>query len=154
VNLEFRRAGPADLDAILSLEQSSFSIPWTRAVLEPELAEDDRHQPVLALLDGEPIGFALVWVIADERHLVNFAVDPGHRRKGIGREMLSGIIGRARDDGARLVTLEVRSTNEPARELYRDFGFVDVALRPRYYPDTHEDAVIMLLEISTRGSEA
>lgn len=147
MNLEFRLAGPADLEAILSIEQSSFSIPWTRETLIPELADDGRHQPVLALLGGEPVGFALVWVIADERHLVNFAVEPGHRRAGIGRRMLSWVIDRARDEGARMVTLEVRSTNEAALALYRDFGFIEVALRPRYYPDTREDAVIMLLEI-------
>lgn len=152
MTLEIRPAGPADIDAIVAIERSSFSVPWTREVLLPELQEDDRHQPVLALLQGEPVGFALVWVIADERHLVNFAVDPAHRRKGIGRRMLSGIIDRAREEGANLVTLEVRSTNDEARELYLDFGFIDVALRPRYYPDTREDAVIMLLELSSRGS--
>jgi ribosomal-protein-alanine N-acetyltransferase len=152
VTLEIRLAGPADLDAILAIERSSFPVPWTREVLLPELQEDERHQPVLALLQGEPVGFALIWVIADERHLVNFAVDPDHRRKGIGRRMLAGIIDRAREEGANLVTLEVRSTNDAARELYLDFGFIDVALRPRYYPDTREDAVIMLLELSSPGS--
>ena len=128
--------------------ESPFSI---ERQLIPELVEDGRHQPVLALLDGEPVGFALVWVIADERHLVNFAVEPRHRRAGIGRQMLSGVVERAREEGARMITLEVRSTNEAALALYRDFGFIEVALRPRYYPDTREDAVIMLLELPQPG---
>jgi len=143
----FRNAGPGDLDAILAIERACFSIPWTAEALAPELEVDGRHEPVLAMLGGEPVGFALVWVIADERHLVNLAVDPGHRRQGIGQQMLTEVIERARADGARLVTLEVRESNEAARKLYRDFGFIDVALRPHYYPDSREDAVIMLLEI-------
>ena len=154
MNLEFRSALPGDLDAILTIEQACFPSPWTAGTLAPELVADGRHDPILVTLDGETVGFALVWVIADERHLVNFAVDPRLRRRGIGREMLTGIIERARRDGARLITLEVREGNEAARKLYRDFGFIDVALRPRYYPDTHEDAVIMLLEISGAPDKA
>ena len=147
MTLEFRAAGPGDLEAILAIEQASFSIPWTRIALDPELEPDGRHQPVIALIDGKAVGFALVWVIADERHLVNFAVDPSFRRQGIGRQMLEGVIGRARDEGATMVTLEVRATNEAARGLYREAGFMEIALRPRYYPDTLEDAVIMLLPL-------
>jgi ribosomal-protein-alanine N-acetyltransferase len=132
---------------ILPIERACFDAPWSASTLAPELVNDGRHQPVLAFLDGVPVGFALVWVIDDERHLVNFAVDPACRLRGIGRQLLDGVVQRAREEGARLIPLEVRETNEAARRLYADFGFVDVALRPRYYPDTREDAVIMLLEI-------
>jgi ribosomal-protein-alanine N-acetyltransferase len=154
VTLEFRDAQPADLDAILAIERASFPIPWSPETLIPELVQDGRRQPLIAQLDGEPVAFALVWVIADERHLVNFAVHPDRRREGIGREMLAAVLDRARVEGARIVTLEVRATNEAALELYRGFGFIEVALRPRYYPDTREDAVIMLLDLRAEGPGA
>ena len=147
MSVRFRRALPTDLESILAIEQASFSIPWTAEALIPELSDDGRHLPLLAVLDGATVGFALLWVVADEMHLVNFAVDPGLRRKGIGRAMMDEVLERARANETRLLTLEVRDTNAAARELYRGFGFVEVALRPRYYPDTDEDAVIMLLEL-------
>jgi ribosomal-protein-alanine N-acetyltransferase len=147
--VEFRRALPSDLDSILAIERASFTIPWTEAVILPELADDGRHLPLLASIDGEAVGFALVWVIADEMHLVNFAVEPARRRRGIGRALLTEVLDRARQRDISMVTLEVRETNEAARVLYRDFGFVEVALRPGYYPDTREDAVIMLLQLDS-----
>jgi ribosomal-protein-alanine N-acetyltransferase len=105
--------------------------------------------PLLASIDGDAVGFALAWVVADEMHLVNFAVEPARRREGIGRALLTEVLDRARQRAINMVTLEVRDTNEAARVLYREFGFIEVALRPGYYPDTREDAVIMLLRFDS-----
>lgn len=147
MTVHLRRAGPEDLPAVRAIEERSFSVPWSDRSLLVELQDDGRHLPLLALVDGEPAGFALVWSVADEMHLVNFAVDPRFRRQGIGRALLEQVFAEARERDLRRITLEVREGNEAARALYRQFGFVEIALRPRYYPDTREDAVIMLCEI-------
>lgn len=119
--------------------------------IRPELAADARHAPLLALVDDRPVGFALVWLIADEMHLVNLAVDPQWRRAGIAHALVATMLEVARKRSMVRVTLEVRDTNEAARRLYLGFGFRDVAVRPHYYPDTREDAVIMLLEPGQSG---
>ena len=144
LSLLFRRASPGDLEDILGIEQESFPVPWTAAGLAPELEDDGRHLPLVAFSGDELVAFALVWIVADELHLVNFAVRPPRRREGIGQALLDEVLARARDRGTKIVTLEVRDGNEAARELYRGSGFVEVALRPDYYPDSREDAVIML----------
>jgi len=149
LNLVFRRARAGDLEAILEIEQASFSIPWTRAGISPELEDDGRHLPLVAFRDDELVAFALIWILADELHLVNFAVRRELRREGIGRALLDEVLARAVERGATIVTLEVRDGNEAARELYGASGFVEVALRPSYYPDTHEDAVIMIKTLGT-----
>lgn len=152
MKLRIRSAGPADLPEILAIERASFTLPWSEAALLPELAEDGRHAPLLAFADDAAAGFALIWTIADELHLVNFAVHPSFRRRGVGRALLEEVFRGARERGLRRVTLEVRESNEAARELYRQFGFVEIALRPRYYPDTREDAVIMLCDLTAPGA--
>jgi ribosomal-protein-alanine N-acetyltransferase len=144
LSLQFRRAGPGDLDGILEIERASFPVPWTEAGVVPELEDDGRHLPLVVFSDDEMVAFALIWIVADELHLVNFAVSPSRRREGIGQALLDEVLARARDRGTKIVTLEVRDGNDAARELYRASGFVEVALRPDYYPDTREDAVIMV----------
>jgi ribosomal-protein-alanine N-acetyltransferase len=144
LSLQFRRGGPGDLDGILEIERASFPVPWTEAGVVPELEDDGRHLPLVVFSDDEMVAFALIWIVADELHLVNFAVSPSRRREGIGQALLDEVLARARDRGTKIVTLEVRDGNDAARELYRASGFVEVALRPDYYPDTREDAVIMV----------
>ena len=144
LSLRFRRASPGDLEDILEIERASFPAPWTATGLAPELEDDGRRLPLVALSDGDLVAFALIWIVADELHLVNFAVSPLRRREGIGQALLDEVLARARDRRTKIVTLEVRDGNEAARRLYRASGFVEIALRPDYYPDTREDAVIML----------
>jgi ribosomal-protein-alanine N-acetyltransferase len=144
LSLQFRRGGPGDLDGILEIERASFPVPWTEAGVVPELEDDGRHLPLVVFSDDEMVAFALIWIVADELHLVNFAVSPSRRREGIGQALLDEVLARARDRGTKIVTLKVRDGNDAARELYRASGFVEVALRPDYYPDTREDAVIMV----------
>ena len=81
--------------------------------------------------------------MVDEAHITTFAVHPGWRRRGIGDRLLLELLDIALERGAREATLEVRLSNLPARRLYEKFGFRPVGLRPRYYTDDNEDALIM-----------
>jgi ribosomal-protein-alanine N-acetyltransferase len=89
----------------------------------------------------------MFWGVADEIHLVTIAVEPEMRRRGIASVLLNSLLDSDLARDKRLVTLEVRAGNTAAIELYRRYGFREVALRPRYYPDNHEDALVMLREL-------
>ncbi len=91
-------------------------------------------------------GFAGFWLVIDEAHLLDIGVRPDYHRMGIGESLLISMIGLALRANARLVTLEVRVSNNGAQALYRKYGFVEVGKRYGYYPDNHEDAFIMNTE--------
>ena len=92
-------------------------------------------------------GFLLAWRAADELHLTDLGVTAGQRRRGIGRQLVSELIGEGRASAARVVLLEVRAGNGAALALYGSLGFVELDRRARYYADTGEDAVVMQLEL-------
>jgi ribosomal-protein-alanine N-acetyltransferase len=96
---------------------------------------------------GEPLGFALVWHAADEVQLLDLAVDEAARRRGIGRELVDGVLGYARESGSRLVLLEVRRSNQAAIALYRSAGLTENGVRRGYYSDNGEDALAMIVEL-------
>ena len=88
-------------------------------------------------------GLVGLWFVLDEAHIVIIGIRPEDRRKGLGELLLIAAIEAAMKQGSRVLTLEVRSSNEAARTLYRKYGFQEVGVRKRYYADNHEDAVIM-----------
>ena len=92
---------------------------------------------------GLVIGYAGMWLVADEAHVTTIAVRTSHRGNGFGELLLASLIAAAHDVGARWVTLEVRLTNDIAQALYRKYGFRKAGVRKRYYSDNNEDALIM-----------
>ena len=87
--------------------------------------------------------YIIYWVVADEMHILNLAVHPQYRRRGLARRLLSLAMTQARELGAQVAWLEVRPSNDPALSLYHSFGFQEVGRRPRYYEDTQEDALLL-----------
>ncbi len=137
----------ADLDAIQEIERLCFSTPWVRQAFSDELARPWARLFVLRQAgSGQALGFCNYWLVADELHILNIAIHPGARRHGHASRLLEHILAEARSHRARLASLEVRASNHAAQALYRKFGFHDVGLRPRYYADNGEDAVLMDLE--------
>ncbi|MGH7264125.1 MAG: ribosomal protein S18-alanine N-acetyltransferase [Candidatus Rokuibacteriota bacterium] len=136
-----------DVDEVLGIERASFPHPWSRHAFLYEL----RDNRVARLWVARPaagdaatvIGYVCLWLIADEVHITNVAVDPAHRQQGIGRRLLGAILELYRRQGARVAALEVRPSNHEARRLYESFGFRQVGVRKGYYFDTGEDAVLM-----------
>lgn len=146
--VEFRLMKPADLNAVLRLEQLSFSDPWTLESFEAEIADSPYVRwPLVAIWDDSLIGYVVAWFVADEAHIANLAVDPRWRRRGIGRLLMERTIAEGRRRGARWMHLEVRPSNDAANALYRRLGFKPAGRRRRYYTDTGEDAVIMTRRI-------
>ena len=108
---------------------------------EVDLGRADRCY--LVARRGEAVvGFAGALLAPGAGQILTVAVDPAHRRRGIGRELVTALVGLVRGRGAQEVSLEVRAGNHAARGLYRDLGFVAVGTRERYYPDG-EDALVM-----------
>lgn len=142
-NLVIRQAGEWDIDAISSLEKICFTVPWSRDSIARELTENDMAFYIVAELNGQVVGYAGMWHIVDEAHITNVAVLPEQRNKHIATAIIAVMIQFSEEKGIRRFTLEVRSSNEPAKALYRNFGFKEEGLRKGYYEDNGEDAVIM-----------
>jgi ribosomal-protein-alanine N-acetyltransferase len=147
--LLIRRAGLADVSAIWAIESLSFPTPWSRWSFLSELS----HRNSSMLVAGPPSpqpwqtwAYLIFWVVLDEMHILNLAVHPAQRRKGIARRLLSEGLAQARTQGAEIAWLEVRPSNTAARALYESFGFKEVGRRPCYYDDTQEDALLLTLE--------
>jgi [ribosomal protein S18]-alanine N-acetyltransferase len=138
----------ADLDALMEIERLSFRAPWSRQVFQGELGRAGAYIDVLrAVPDGPVLAFSNYWRVVDELHLLKLATHPEGRRHGWGSRLLAHLLAVGRQVGCRLVTLEVRRSNEEAQRLYRRYGFRAVGLRPGYYADDGEDAVVMTLEL-------
>ena len=133
----------ADLPAVHAIERASFSVPWPDDAYRNELLTNRLASYVVARADGEVVGFGGLWVMVDEAHITTFAVEPRWRRRGVGEWILLALLDRAVARQAREATLEVRLSNMPARRLYEKYGFRPVGIRPRYYSDNGEDALIM-----------
>jgi [ribosomal protein S18]-alanine N-acetyltransferase len=132
------------LERILEIEALSFLSPWSAGGFIQEI-RNPMASFWAALSNGKAVGFICYWVLDFEIHLLNFAVHPKERRKGTGRLLLDHMVEEAFSRGLESVWLEVRVSNSGAVKLYRDFGFEQVGVRPKYYDDTREDALIMRL---------
>ena len=146
VRLEIEPMGLPDLDAVREIERRSFSTPWPAHAYPAEIETNRLAHYRVARLDGRIVAFAGIWLLLDEAHVTTFAVDPEFRRRSIGERLLLAMVDVAIAKGAREATLEVRLSNVAARRLYEKYGFRPVGLRPRYYSDDNEDALIMTTE--------
>lgn len=139
---------PGDIPEVMAVERAAYSAGWPPTAFERELAQNAMARYVVVRESpGAPLaGFAGLWLMVDEAHVVTVAVVPEARSKGLGNLLVHGLVLVAVEHGMALATLEVRPSNEVARRLYRRFGFYEVGTRKRYYADNHEDAVIMTTE--------
>ena len=133
-----------DLDAIVALETESFTNPWSRDTLEWELRNSDvTHIYVLRRDEGGIAAFCVCWIIFDELHINTVAVAPAERRRGWATMLLKHVMAEAAARRATRATLEVRASNTAALKLYEGLGFRLTAVRPRYYSQPDEDALIL-----------
>ncbi len=142
----------ADLDDIMEIERSAFRAPWSRQVFVEELDRDWAHVDILRLREPRSpvLAFVNYWLVRDEVHVLNVATHPGARRQGHAARLIEHVIAFANRERCRYLTLEVRRSNQPAIRLYRKYGFRPVGIRPNYYVEDNEDAIVMLLELAQR----
>lgn len=138
---------PSDLDALMEIENSSFSLPWSRQSYE-DLWPVHGIAIWMARVGHELAGYMLLQTVGEEMELHTFAVRPDLRRRQIGRRLLDFMIEEAQKAGVKRIFLQVRPTNSPARALYEKMGFTTVGIRRRYYRDNDEDAFVMRLNLA------
>lgn len=135
----------SDLGRITDLEKQCFTTPWSKQLFEDELAREDTCRWLVLELEGSIAGYMGWWRVMDEAHITNLAVDALKRKRGLGRILVKAVLQQALEQGCSKATLEVRLSNQPAVSLYRSFGFTEAAIRPGYYSDNGEDALLMWL---------
>lgn len=135
-----------DIPAVVALEAASFETGWSATAFARELTQNAMARYLVLEEGGRLVGFAGLWLMVDEAHVVTVAVDPPERGRGFGKLLVRGLIALAVERDMELATLEVRVSNAAARALYGSFGFYEVGMRHKYYQDNGEDAVIMTTE--------
>jgi len=137
-------ASASDIDAILAIEEASFTNPWTRAMYLAELDNPEISHCMLARgADSAVVGFCSFWRVLDELHINNLAVAPAQRRRGVASALLAHVLREGAALGAIRATLEVRRSNVEARGLYDRFGFTVAGVRRAYYTNPVEDALVL-----------
>ena len=144
--LRIRPMAIADLPAVQLIERASFTTPWPPQAYRQELESNRLAAYLIGEIGDEIVAYGGVWLMVDEAHVTTFAVHPRYRRRGIGERLLLSLIDLSIARRAREATLEVRLSNLGARRLYEKYGFRPVGIRPRYYSDNQEDALIMTTE--------
>lgn len=130
------------LDGVCRIENACFAHPWSRQSIADHIASPQTCY-FAALEGGEVVGYSGMMVVLDEGHITNIAVHPAWRKRHIGQALLDALIRHAKANGFAFLTLEVRASNHPAKELYRKLGFCEAGRRMKYYGN--EDALLMTL---------
>jgi [ribosomal protein S18]-alanine N-acetyltransferase len=141
-----RRMNLEDIPAVHAIDLLSFSLPWPERSFRFELTGNPVSRGWVAEVDGIIAGMLVLWFIVDEAHIATIAIHPDFRRQGIGEKILLHALKSAYDEGARRAFLEVRAGNQAAQAMYKKYGFEVTGVRPRYYKDNNEDALLMDLE--------
>lgn len=136
-----------DIPEILEIEKESFISPWSERLFLSEL-DNELGLNFCFRENGKLIGYIFSWCIFEDMHINNIAVAYYHRRKGIGKKLLKYVIDIALTKGATTVLLEVRTSNTSAQEFYSNLGFTLLTVRPKYYSDTYEDALVLFAKIN------
>lgn len=141
--VQFRQMNLKDIDGVLAVEQRAFTAPWSRQAFLAELVDNQFAYYFVAEYQGRIVGYAGIWLIVDEGHVTNIAVDPDFQGHHLGEALLKQLLALCMSRYIARITLEVRVSNEVAQNLYRKFGFEGVGRRKGYYTDNGEDALIM-----------
>lgn len=145
--MEIRKMTQTDVHQLADLEKICFSDPWSVSAFEYEL-NNPLSLWLVAVEDGEVLGYVGTQTVIDESDMMNIAVLPRCRRQGIAEKLIDVLVDTLMERGSKSLTLEVRVSNSPAIALYEKLGFVQVGRRPNYYRNPKEDALILRKEMA------
>jgi ribosomal-protein-alanine N-acetyltransferase len=141
-------ARTSDIDEIVTIENRSYTFPWSRSVLRAEIDGEDFSYVYVARLQHNSsfpqkiIGYNYFWVVSDEVHILNLAIDPDYRGYGYGKQLMQFALNFGQERGAKSAFLEVGASNIVAQQFYMQLGFYRIGTRKRYYKGK-EDAYVM-----------
>jgi len=141
------------LEQVMEIERKSFSTSWRRDMFIYELTSPISYNFVATRVrDKEELvlGYIIFWMVSEEVHILNLAIDPPFRRLGIAHSLLLFSLDFSYKKGGRVYILEVRKKNRAAINLYKKLGFVPWWIRKKYYADTGDDAIVMRLFFDDR----
>jgi ribosomal-protein-alanine N-acetyltransferase len=146
--VSIRKMEQKDIQRVSEIDQISFSLPWPKNSFVFEVERNAAARAWVAETNDPPliVGFIVTWLIVDELHIATLATDPTFRQHRIALKLMVHSLCCAAIEGARISLLEVRSSNIAARSLYQKLGYAEDGVRPRYYRDNHEDAILMSLK--------
>lgn len=141
----------ADVPAVYEIDARSYTLPWSERAYRYEISQNSSARLWVAELPGEQgdllvVGMVVTWIILDEAHIGTIATHPQYRRRGVAQALMRQALRDARQQGAQQALLEVRRSNLAAQALYHKLGFKITGVRPRYYQDNQEDALLMNLQ--------
>lgn len=144
-NIEFYRMVQEDADGVARVEAACMPVPWSRQSFWEEASHTDAYYLIARDVDRDNliVAYAGCWVLANEGHITNVAVDPDYQGQGLGRKLMNELTSRVKSLGVDSMTLEVRPSNTVAINLYTSLGFRSVGQRPKYYTNPVEAAEIM-----------
>jgi len=143
--IQIVKMNESHISAVAALEKCCFSDPWSEKSVASELTN-----PLslwLVAMEGEQtVGYVGSQTVMDETDMMNIAVDPDFRRQGIAEMLINALVEALDSRGSRCLTLEVRASNDPAKNLYEKLGFLQIGRRKNYYRNPREDALILRKE--------
>lgn len=144
-NIEFYSMVQEDADGVARVEAACMPVPWSRQSFWEEASHTDAYYLIARDVDRDNliVAYAGCWVLANEGHITNVAVDPDYQGQGLGRRLMNELTSRVKALGVDSMTLEVRPSNTVAINLYTSLGFRSVGQRPKYYTNPVEAAEIM-----------
>lgn len=137
----------SDIESVASVEAECFARPWSEDALYRDYSQNPSSRFFVVEVDGAIRGHVGLWRRSDHVHVTTLAVSASHRRRGLGEALLEAVYEEFPEMD---VTLEVRKSNEEAQAFYRSAGFTVTGMRPDYYTDNGEDALVMSRHADTR----
>ena len=151
--ITYRRMTLDDVPQVHEIELKTFHTPWSYQSFVDEMTTNKCARYIVAEEDGKVLGYAGAWLIFDEGHNTNIAVDEAYRGRGIGIGVTQALMQYAANMGVQYMTLEVRRSNTVAQNLYKKMGFIELGVRKRYYEDNGEDAYLYVCQNMTEVEE-
>jgi ribosomal-protein-alanine N-acetyltransferase len=131
---------------VMKIEAQVYPRPWSSALFLQEIVRRSDRVYLVARYEGGVVGYGGLITSGLEAHITTIAVDPAYHRTGIGTKLMLGLMDAAIERGGKTLSLEVRRSNFAAQNMYEKFGFRPVGLRPGYYVETGEDAIVMWVD--------
>ncbi len=133
-----------DLEQVLAIEQSVFTSPWPMREFLYELHENPFSNLIVMEEEGTIVGYCDYWILYEQAQIADIAVMTTYQRKGFAQQLMDYVVRMVEEQGCENISLEVRVSNTKAIRFYEKNGFITVNTRKDYYPDTHEDAYLMV----------